>query len=273
MGSAKRGPAGWVSLLAFLGGGCLEELPEPLTCPPEAVVRGGNCVSSLVDPPVGCFGPADVTCLAGNVDTCKCTSEACPTPEAACFPEDDCPEIVRDVAGNRAHCRPLEKASFGVKSFNDQAVCVCGCSDCAAVCDGRGPIAGVSTIVDPGPIAPAGLIVHVTEEMPSQGRLGIYARIRGYSAYTLLVGTGSETMPTWHVYYIDLVQSDGEFTDKVHFDEAFGDTGAYRWERAEDKPTLVAVLLTGTEPGPTGGTAVTGLFEIDCVVPFTLPSQ
>jgi hypothetical protein len=249
---------------------CLEELPAATDCPAAAQVKGGDCTPVLSNPPLGCFGPAEVACLAGNITTCNCQSDACPTPDDACYPDGDCPELVKDEASKTADCRRLDKARFGLQSVPNQAVCLCGCAGCASVCDGVGPVMGINAVV-PLNTGPIGLVVDVADKMPDSGTLGAYLRLRGTAAVVVAVATGSSDVAqaTWipDLAYLVVTTTESDFVERVLYNNDYGGRGAYVWQRPEDKPTLLAIYPPGSAVD--GGAQLSALFEVDCVVPFS----
>ena len=76
---------------------CLPDLDEPAVCPTPAVEPLGDCDGvAVVTPQVGCYDPAQIACLRPD---CSCRPDACPTDEGACYPDGDCPPLVRDEIG------------------------------------------------------------------------------------------------------------------------------------------------------------------------------
>lgn len=255
---------------------CLPDLDEPAVCPTPAVEPLGDCDGvAVVTPQVGCYDPAQIACLRPD---CSCRPDACPTDEGACYPDGDCPPLVRDEIGvSDAVCRRLEPDSIGIPEALDPAFhCTCGCADCMSVCDGRGPVFAVRLRKGmPGlvPIPP----MNIEGLMPDAGRLGVYVRARGIGALLVAPFTGDpDVLDTWQVVdeggglNIMTLQPRDTFGERVFFRTINGEP--YSWDGPEDKPTVL--LLTGLELDPEDPNEedVRDLFvEIDCVVPFHAP--
>ncbi len=261
-----------VATLASLGSlpSCHEDLPAPLPCPPPPQHAGSDCTPALtaIDEP-GCFGLDRMGCLAGPRASCTCVSDECPTAGPSCFPDGDCPTAVAAaVAG--AECRRLEPSAFGL-GIPGLFLCLCGCPGCAAVCDGAGPVMGYyaqpqSSPPDPQDFSPPWFVIDIEEQMPDQGRLGIYLRVRGLVSFAVVVlaeGPSGPEVLSEPIYYV-VQQLGTEFVDRVLFDDLFNQP--YRWTQAEDRPQYVAIV-----PQLEGSHEVLGLFEVDCLMPFVLP--
>lgn len=265
---------GWGLSLGL--GACLPDLDEPAACPTPATEPLGDCSdAAIVAPGVGCFDPMQIACLRAD---CACTPAACPDDEAACFPDRDCPPLVRDEIGvSDAVCRRLDPAAIGIPEALDPSLhCTCGCADCMSVCDGRGPVfavrfrKGMPGLVPIPPMVIEGL-------MPDAGRLGIYVRARGMGGLLVAPFTGDpEVLESWQVVgegdglNLMSLQPRDTFGERVFYRTINGDV--YAWDRPEDKPTVL--LLTGVEidPDDPDEPETRDLFvEIDCVVPFHAP--
>jgi hypothetical protein len=244
--------------------GCIDDLPPPAACPPAARQAVGDCLTPLEDiEELGCLTPAQTECFTGPRPSCTCVSGECPTAPDACFPDGDCPTKIGETVGPGAACSRLASADFG-KGLPSEYQCLCGCGGCAAVCDGAGPVFGITTDGNLGYGIPT---VDIAGRMPSSGRLGIYLRVRGLSQTVLLMFKGADGEEVQlDTYYYVTIQVSTEFTELVFFDQDFLNLSAYAWQSEEEKPTLLAFFSDGQPEAP----SVT-LMEIDCVVPFVLP--
>ncbi|MBI4701864.1 MAG: hypothetical protein HY744_12050 [Deltaproteobacteria bacterium] len=252
--------------LAAVVAGCFEDLPAPTECPPPARHVAQDCTAALEDPPAGCLSQERMSCLAGSRSTCTCVVGECPQPEAACYPDGDCPARVVQGVGAAARCRRLRPDQFGA-GYSSEQLCLCGCAGCAAVCDGTGPVMGVhATQSHPAPA----LLVDLSGRMPDSGRLGIYLRLRGLASFVLVVVAGT-TEPgelATHVrwYYPVLTPLGTSFTEHVIFDDDFVGVEAYSWSLPADRPTVIGLMPQG-KPDE----SALALFELDCILPFVLP--
>jgi hypothetical protein len=242
---------------------CFEELPEPLTCPPEPRYSGSDCLPVLTAALPGCMNADQVGCLVGPRSTCSCLPDECPAPEARCFPGDDCPPLVREQGNEDADCLPLEPDNFAL--IEESAVCLCGCGGCAALCDGKGPV--IAAVDNSDELFPT-LVVDIRDELPNAGELGLYVRARGLANMTVVLATiGADVVTVFgaplYPIYSPLSTSYSEHV--LHRNELLS-IEPYRWDRAEDKPMLVLLAINGTPENP-----ATALAEVDCVVPFLVP--
>jgi hypothetical protein len=249
---------------------CLDDLPPPTVCPPEAAHEAKDCLTPLepvyaVPPqPFGCLTQDQQQCLTGRRSSCTCQLDDCPSgEEAACYPEGNCPPAVIDEAGADAECIRLDPRDLGV-GLPSEAQCLCGCFGCAAVCDGVGPVFGIWT---DGTLEYGFPQIDIGPHMPSSGRLGVYVRLRGLANAALAVFTddGVAPAPDLATYYYVLSPIDTEFRELIFYDQTFFEVPAYEWETEAMKPTLLALIPGGTTDAP-GLTLV----EIDCVVPFVV---
>lgn len=245
-----------VMVVAGLLPGCLDDLPEPLACPPEPVYPGDGCVPALTEAAAGCFSREQMACLSGPRSSCTCISDECPAPEEVCYPDGDCPAPVRSAADG-ATCLRLAPADFG-GGLPSESLCLCGCAGCMAECDGKGPVLGVLSdgVV---PVAPVG--IDIARHMPDAGSLGVFLRERGVAASLLVVMKGAD--PDYEVvtYYFISSPIGTDYTSQVFYDDPFLGTSKYTWTRREDRPTLLAIF-------PSEGAG--NLMEVDCVVPFVV---
>lgn len=257
-GAAARALAivGAVAVLS-VGTGCLDDLPEPLACPPEPVYPGDNCVPALNGAAPGCFTPAQMACLSGPRESCTCIADECPAPEETCYPDGDCPAPVAGAADGPATCLRLEPKDFG-GGLPSEVQCLCGCAGCMAVCDGKGPVLGAFNDGS-GSVVPIG--IEIGAHMPNSGKLGVFMRERGLSASLLVVMKGQE--PDYEVvtYYYISSPIGTDYTSQVFYDDPFLGTSKYTWSKEEDRPTLLAIF-----PSEDAG----NLMEVDCVVPFVV---
>jgi len=258
----------WTLLLLLLGlptalPGCLEDLPGPTECPPPAQFAGTDCLPALQNPPTGCFDVEQMACLAGPRSSCTCIADECPAQDDACYPDGDCPQAVSDL-DESVECHRLEPERLG-GGLPSETICLCGCAGCAAVCDGKGPVMGVVTDEEHIPA----LIVDLTGMMPDSGRLGVYLRVRGLASFVMITAIGDasdlNTLQLVPPVYSVVTPLGLDFTEGVLFDDEFLGVDAYRWDRPEDKPSLIALA-----PREVSGTVV-ALAEFDCIVPFVVP--
>jgi len=250
-------------LLATVVIGCLDDLPPATACPPDPVHPGTNCASALGQVAPGCLGPDQVACLAGPRETCTCISDECPAISDSCYPEGDCPAEVAGLAGEAAACLRLAPGDFGA-GLPSELQCLCGCGGCMAVCDGKGPVLGVS---NDGKVEFAPVTIDIAGYMPKSGRLGVFVRERGLVGSLLAVMKGTAPDYEFVTYYYIASPVATEFTSQVFYDDPFLGTTEYRSSREADNPTPSAILAgAGTPEKPS-----VSLMEIDCVVPFVVP--
>jgi hypothetical protein len=160
----------------------------------------------------------------------------------------------------------LGQAELG-RGLPSESQCLCGCAGCAAVCDGYGPIMGVTTAPD----EVAAMLIDVGAHMPDAGMFGLYIRARGVANFNVVLFKGDTTDLTMldeqliadPIYPV--VSLGREFKEHV----LYRDIGIkpYAWATAADKPTLVAIIPVGAD-----GNAL-ALAELDCIVPFVTPSE
>ncbi|MEZ4439218.1 MAG: hypothetical protein R3B72_09020 [Polyangiaceae bacterium] len=241
---------------------CFGPLPEALTCPPAAKVKAGNCLPVLENPPMGCFGSEALSCLGGGR---LCDAEAavdCPAEEASCFPDGDCPDAVVEAVGDGATCARIPRSDFGFEDFPDQFACVCGAPGCGSICDGVGPIVGLSTNEGYG-----GLVMTLGDLVPDSGRLGLYVRLRGLGSATVVVLTGpfDAPDPVGAAYPVALTSAE-EFSEVIYYQEKSVGIEPYSWWGPQDKPYGVGIIAGSTME------LVTSLYEVDCVIPFVVPN-
>jgi hypothetical protein len=252
-----------LGLAAPVATGCLDDLPAPLSCPPDAGYKGSNCVPALIDVVPGCLTLEQMACLSGPRTTCTCIADECPVPEETCYPEGDCPaEVTTSVSGSPS-CLRLAPRDIGA-GLPSESQCLCGCGGCMAVCDGKGPVLGVTS---DGNVPFAPLAIDVSSYMPDSGRLGVFVRERGLAGALLAVMKGEPPNYEIGTYYYIESPIGTAFTSQVFYDDPFLGTSDYRWEKAADKPQLLVIFVQGTADLP-----VTNLMEIDCVIPFLLPN-
>lgn len=256
---------GAATVVALGAAGCLEDLPQPLQCPPPAQVEASGC-GFIEPPPDGCFTPDQLSCLTGPRAQCACGGDECSTPSPACFPGEDCPPAVTAVAGDRVRCGRLGPAAIGGPLPAEQ-LCACGCARCMAVCDGIGPVFGATTnaVADVSDFFVP--FLRIAELLPAAGRVGVYLRVRGLANVVVLLLRGDpsnlETLEAVNGGYLLNNPLNESFTEQVLFDQPFVGIDAYRWNDEASKPTVVSIM--------TGTTRTVELFEIDCVVPFWVP--
>ena len=264
-----------LSAIALTAVACIDDLAAPTACPAEPKHAGKSCADAITDPPLGCMSydfaakvetPERVECLTGPRATCRCTSKDCPPKAGACNPDGDCPKAVRDEAPE-ASCKRLLPEAVGADLPTD-SMCMCMCAGCAAVCDGVGPVIGVSTEKD---VQPAPVLFEFGDRMPASGRLGLYMRIRGLANTRVVLFKGptaklDELQVIPDPSYVTLNELGNEFVEQILFSDEFLGVHAYTWKTAADKPTAAAVFPTIDQDGP--GLA---LFELDCLVPFVVP--
>lgn len=248
---------------------CLDDLPPGTSCPPKANRQATDCVTGLVIAGPGCFDHTQVQCLAGSRTSCNCKSGECADNPDACYPTGDCPPAVTDGVSEKAECFKLEGSDIqgGVLSPSQ---CVCGCSDCAAACDGKGMVVGMF-IPPPGPgeMQEVGfpIVVDIRDRMPKSGRIGVYVRARGVSQMGLLVA--DEDLPPEQTvvagYTLESSINTGEFTEQVLYDIPIAQLPAFEWKTKADAPTHLWLFHEPSE------TEVT-LLEIDCIIPFVVPT-
>jgi hypothetical protein len=246
--------------VALLAPGCIADLPAATQCPPAAKHAQGNCdLSQNMDAPP-CISPNVSSCLTGPRPSCECHSSECPDDPAACYPPGDCPpEVVRSVgAGRKITC--IRVAEVDLKSMlaplgND---CVCGCSACASVCDGVGPvIAFVSPQANPPMPGPPALFVdNLAAYVPSSGQIGLYVRARGMPG-SLALGVA---LPDGGGLGTPINGGSGDFSDTVLWDAQKSPT----WTNSAGAPNSIAVVVNEL-PMPTFA-----VLEIDCIVPFVV---
>jgi hypothetical protein len=113
-------------------------------------------------------------------------------------------------------------------------------------------------------------VIDLDPYVPAAGELGIYLRLRGLARFYVVFfkpsvhePSGMELLPAPAYLVITPVGSD--FTEQVLHHDLF--TDAYQWFRPEDRPVMMAIV-----PQPDPDQPAIELFELDCVVPFVLPS-
>lgn len=250
---------GAVCALGLVVGGCLDDLPEALVCPPEPVYPGDSCAPALTGAAPGCFTPEQMACLSGPRTSCTCIADECPAPEEACYPEGDCPVEVRSAAEGAA-CVRLAPRDFG-GGLPSESMCLCGCAGCMAVCDGKGPVLGVQ---NDGNVMFAPVGIDIASSMPDAGSLGVFLRERGVAGSLLVVMKGAAPDYEIATYYFITSPVGTDFTSQVFYDDPFLGTSRYTWTRREDRPTLLAIFASEG-----GG----NLMEVDCVIPFVVGGQ
>ncbi len=247
---------------AFASSACLADLPSGLTCPPEPVVPGDNCVPALEGAAVGCLTAPQVACLAGTRTSCTCIADECPLPADVCYPEGDCPQEVRDKVQGEPQCIKLEPKDIGA-GLPSESQCLCGCAGCLAVCDGKGPVLAVK---HDGQVEPNPLLINLAGRMPDSGKIGIFIRERGLSGAVLGVIKGEDPNFELVTYYYVISPIGTEPTSQIYYDDPFLGTTEYSWKEAKDKPTA---LVIAAGEGTTVNPQLT-LMEIDCVIPFVV---
>jgi hypothetical protein len=239
-----------IVLLALGMSACFSDLPAPVKCPAPAQRAIGDCLSAVAALGPGCVAPPDVhACFLGPRTSCACGNE-CPSTETSCFDDGSCPEAVSSRAPGARCIRP-SRESFIIQP--ESIACVCGCTACAQVCDGRGLSVVVKFPQGAGDL-PAPLVI--TPLLPSAGRLGVYVRLRGDAELALVAGrtnTADRTNTALAQRPLS-AHTTGEFQELV-FDDLLA------WTDAAGAPSLLALLA---QPGDTAA-------EIDCVVPFLKP--
>ncbi len=252
--------------------GCLDDLPAPLACPPDAQVPAGDC-ATIRPPLAGCFPPQQHACMAGERTSCACAPDECPEPEAACFPADSCPALVTGVAGDAARCERLTADDAGDHGLLPPGyACTCGCLSCLSTCDGKGPTFG-ATLAGDGVQDLEDFVVpllRIDRALPAAGRLGLYVRMRALTTMTLQIyggdpALGGESLTFLRGALLPAASADG-FVEHVLYDElidAESKATPLRWSSAAERPTLAILLPFLDQRGHT-------LLEIDCVIPFWL---
>ncbi len=276
--------AAWIT--ALVSSGCLDDLPEPLICPPEPVVASGmdgnTCALRLASDVADdvsiyydcAFQPAYTGCYRPN-DTCDCNNGECPEPDALCFPGDDCPAFVEDNYGeDDAVCLRLDPEGLTSDFEGPDGQCLCGCRSCVVQCDGRGAMWALIQAYDQNNIRygpNTGVIIwDIERDMPGEGRLGIYVRARGTSGFLVGGSMAVYAADTWAA----LLEAVANNTDPPQRDVVEGilrdwaddfseelypklPSQAYTWSTPERRPKTLVF-----SPGISGT-----LLEIDCVFP------
>jgi len=266
--------SGAIAAILACAASCIADLDPPATCPAEPQHPGGSCVDAIQPtPPLGCLTydsekatPEKVACLTGPREDCRCTSSECPPRDGACYPDGDCPEAVSARAAG-ASCKRLLPDDIGA-DLPAPSMCMCGCAGCAAVCDGVGPVVGVSTneMAQPYPI-----FFEFGKRMPKRGRLGLYLRVRGLANVRVVLFKGesadlSKLDPIADPVYLVVNELSSEFSEQILYTDEFLGFHAYEWKTDADKPTVAAVYPSLNPKNP-----ALALFELDCLVPFVVP--
>jgi hypothetical protein len=255
-----------VALLAAMSSAsCLEDLPEPLVCPPPARNAATDCLPAASNPVGmnGCFIEQDLACLRGGTPpaSCDCASNECPQEGDTCFPPGECPEAVRVAAGDEASCDRLTGSDIG-RGLPGDTQCLCGCTRCATVCDGYGTIYATF-----GPEGVAKNFIVALTDMPDAGQLGIYYRLRGIANMVTYVIRGPiemfDIVGTYGTFEVS-----GDFVEQILYDVPVTSTPPYTWTQAADKPTALVVAPLEIEQDTGFLAAIT---EIDCIIPFSVP--
>jgi hypothetical protein len=222
---------------------CIDDPPDPTTCPgvAKSAPACGAQVSALSAP--GC-APSVLSCMRS---TCECQANECPPDRAACFPSGDCPPAVTTSAGKSATCTRIDPTRGGLA-----AGCSCGCTECLAVCDGKGP--AFAGLLPPSSDAPALLHVDLPGRLPAKGRLGIYVRVRGDTAAPIPIVVLRGAAPV--ALFPLSIGSTASFIELV-----VGGASGPEWSSADAAPTSLELKPFGNKFG----------IEIDCIVPFVLP--
>lgn len=253
-------------------GGCLEDLPAATECPPPAENAVGDCLHVFDDLTPNCMTDRPhaaelFSCMMGPRPSCACDALECPTTEASCYPEGDCPPEVIEVAGSKAKCLRLDAEDYGL-GYDANQQCICGCAECASVCDGKGPTIGV---VDDGHHFYVYPLIDLSKHMPSSGKLGIYVRARGVSNVQVASFTGAfpDNLVNTSIYYLTTPLD--QFTSQVFYGKDFiGNTEPYAWSTEEEKPTVIALAnslaMTVNDP------PISTFYELDCIIPFVVPN-
>jgi hypothetical protein len=260
-------------------GGCLEDLPQAQLCP-EAPARSGEaaaCAEAIgaavmngyqFDLTDACLLDVEsfTSCYRGP-GGCACDERECTPPGAvdACFPQSDCPPLVR-LHHPEARCVTLGRDDIG-RGATEAEQCLCGCEACLGVCDGRGPVWGQVEAFDLQTnqyLDPQGfLYFDVLRSMPNKGRMGVYLRARGFATQVMNLESGPP--------FVGVVPSDGSMGSWAlplpplladGFEElvlASQPEDLYAWDSDADKPSILGVAA---------GINTLTLMEIDCVIPF-----
>lgn len=261
----------------FLAPSCLDDLPEPATCPPPSRIEVGDCVQTLsafdfdtcfVDG-LCCLDAAASSCLLGDrPEGCACAAGECPTSSDACYPDGDCPLAVTDAVGD-AVCVRMPDGSIQGGAVLSEAQCLCGCSSCASVCDGKGVAMGayVPTFTAPdGTLVyqPIPVVLDLTNELPASGRLGFYVRTRGIGELLVQV-SGGPTGEDFVIYLIDHpLGGSSEFSETILFrGSPLIPAEPFSWSEPASAPNLAVLAFNASDEAPT-------LVEIDCIVPFVV---
>lgn len=225
--------------------GCIADLPDPApkrddTCDPPPS-RGDAVCPALVGDPASpasrCLTDDESACIAGPPG-CGCAAGECP---GACYPRS-CPAQVTAAFGDEATC--LTGAVV--------PECLCGCASCAIACDDVGPVIRSFDSTTSGDDNIAPIVMLISDQVPSAGRLGLFARSRGTSTSLALVyRDGGATIVPYNL------GSSDSFSDQLFIDPLF------TWTAPEEAPQVAAIFQQ------TSNTATT--LELDCLVPFVLP--
>jgi len=225
---------------------CLGAIPEAAQCPPAPVHRA--CPQSLPAPqpgPGGTGGPiAPVACtllqdacLRADRGDCSCNpGKECTRSSSTCFPAPDCPEGVRKAAAS-ASC--LQTTATLVPSGPLASPCLCGCVSCSTTCDGQGPVVGPNQA----------LRFEITSNVPTSGKLGVMARLRGAGRVTVVVFSQAGVPSPLG----ELTVTSTDFLESL----TGGGSTWVSWPAAPGRPIAIGLRTDDLSS-----------VEIDCVVPY-----
>jgi hypothetical protein len=247
-----------LALVAVVGsaaatGACIADPPPATTCPPPEP-SASDCSSALASltQPEGCAPSVYQQCLGATCGV-ECPATACAPNPAACWPNGECPPALLAQTSASTSCLRLDAELA--------PTCNCGCPRCVSECDGHGvPLAAFVPPPPPGstPSPVPFFQFRLPAKLPTQGRMGLYVRLRGQlsgGAMVLGIAHGTQPVNAFPITSVEPAYSDMMF--------GIGDAGQLTgWSSTDAAPDSIVVLLL-----PTTKVAV----EIDCIVPFVEP--
>jgi hypothetical protein len=236
------------SLVALLGGACLDPLPSPTkcedpdgyvvgdecrSCPPSAQIPAESCVTAVLEAGSNAIAPfclaEDPTtrrCLLGSEEPSACDPTAEPPDLPACY-TDVCPSVVTDRVPGAICIDPVGEPTWTDFENGDTPECRCRSFAEMQRCDGRGVVFAAfnaASFGDPVDHRADGFTIGLPQGLADAGEIGLFVRLRGYAQpmFTAFSRWTSEPYlrPTPESYFNVTYFSAIEFTDVLVFGES-----------------------------------------------------
>ena len=215
---------------------CLADLPPPAACPAPATSSATSCAADL-----DALNAVGRPCMDGVVTAVACmpstSCETCAADAIGCQPAPACPPPVTRTAGASARCARLVSEREGLAGSCNP----CARNQCAALCDGRGPVFAYSSAAMRTRNTN---LVEGDATPPSGAKVGVYARMRGHGSVSLIARIGMAPLITE-----PMTVDSTEFADFVTTGSATG------------KGVPIAFTVSTIDQ-------MGAIVEIDCLVPF-----